>query len=229
MSRARKIEPASGIERWVPGLAVARRYQRSWLRGDLVAGLVLAALLVPQGMAYAKLAGLPAVYGLYATMVPLIVYAVLGPSRILVLGPDSAVAPVVAAAIIPIAGNDTGERVALAGLLAVLVGVACIAGGIAGFGFLTDLISKPIRIGYLAGIAVSVNRPRSPESGFGTVNWGNPPGIAPTVSTARSSTRTRALLTTTATSAPGIRESMRRTTSMNTSAPPPRRRDCVSV
>jgi high affinity sulfate transporter 1 len=156
MSRARKIEPASGIERWVPGLAVARRYQRSWLRGDLVAGLVLAALLVPQGMAYAKLAGLPAVYGLYATMVPLIVYAVLGPSRILVLGPDSAVAPVVAAAIIPIAGNDTGERVALAGLLAVLVGVACIAGGIAGFGFLTDLISKPIRIGYLAGIAVSV-------------------------------------------------------------------------
>jgi high affinity sulfate transporter 1 len=140
----------------VPGFAVSRQYRRSWLRGDLVAGLVLAALLVPQGVAYAELAGLPAVHGLYATMVPLIVYAVLGPSRILVLGPDSAVAPVVAAAIIPIAGNDTGERVALAGLLAILVGVACITGGIAGFGFLTDLISKPVRIGYLAGIAVSV-------------------------------------------------------------------------
>src|SRR6188472_2174578 len=144
------------IERWVPGIAVVRRYQRSWLHGDLAAGLVLAALLVPQGMAYAKLAGLPAVNGLYATMVPLLAYAVLGPSRILVLGPDSAIAPVVAAAIIPIAGNDTGERVALAGLLAILVGVACIAGGVAGFGFLTDLISKPVRVGYLAGIAVSV-------------------------------------------------------------------------
>ena len=89
-------------------------------------------------------------------MVPLLAYAVFGPSRILVLGPDSAIAPVVAAAIIPVAGSDTGERVALAGLLAILVGVACIAGGVAGFGFLTDLISKPVRIGYLAGIAISV-------------------------------------------------------------------------
>lgn len=142
--------------RWVPGIGFSRQYRRSWFRNDLVAGLVLSALLVPQGMAYAELAGLPAVYGLYATMVPLIVYAVLGPSRILVLAPDSAVAPVVAAAIIPIAGNDTSERVGLAALLAILVGLACIAGGIAGLGFLTDLISKPVRIGYLAGIAVSV-------------------------------------------------------------------------
>jgi high affinity sulfate transporter 1 len=156
MVPARMQVPGRAIVRWVPGIAVSRQYRRSWLRGDLVAGLVLAALLVPQGVAYAELAGLPAVHGLYATMVPLLVYAALGPSRILVLGPDSAVAPVVAAAIIPIAGNDTGERVALAGLLAILVGVACIAGGIAGFGFVTDLISKPVRIGYLAGIAVSV-------------------------------------------------------------------------
>ncbi len=156
MPKARIQAQGPAIARWLPGVAVVRQYRRSWLRGDLVAGLVLSALLVPQGMAYAELAGLPAVHGLYATMVPLLVYAVLGPSRILVLGPDSAVAPVVAAAIIPIAGNDTGERVALAGLLAILVGVACIAGGIAGFGFLTDLISKPVRIGYLAGIAVSV-------------------------------------------------------------------------
>ena len=145
-----------GIARWAPGLAVARGYRRAWLRGDLVAGLVLTALLVPQGMAYAELAGLPPVFGLYATMVPLVVYALLGPSRILVLGPDSAVAPVVAAAIIPIAGDDISERIALAGLLAVLVGVFCLAGGIAGFGFITDLISKPVRIGYLAGIAATV-------------------------------------------------------------------------
>ena len=126
------------------------------VRGDLVAGLVLAALLVPQGMAYSELAGLPAVYGLYATMVPLIVYSLLGPSRILILGPDSAIAPVVAAAIIPIAGNNTSERVALAGMLAVLVGLFCFIGGIAGLGFVTDLISKPVRLGYLAGIAISV-------------------------------------------------------------------------
>ena len=97
----RVSEPGRTHLRWVPGILVFRRYQRSWLRGDLVAGLVLAALLVPQGMAYAELAGLPAVHGLYATLVPLLAYAILGPSRILVLGPDSAVAPVVAAAIIP--------------------------------------------------------------------------------------------------------------------------------
>lgn len=156
MPQARIQAPGNAIARWAPGVAVGRHYRPSWLRGDLAAGLVLAAMLVPQGMAYAELAGLPAVHGLYATMVPLLVYAVLGPSRILVLGPDSAVAPVVAAAIVPLAGNDTGERVALAGLLAILVGVVCIAGGIAGFGFLTDLISKPVRIGYLAGIAISV-------------------------------------------------------------------------
>ncbi len=149
--------------RWVPGILVFRRYQRSWVRDDLVAGLVLAALLVPQGMAYAKLAGLPAVHGLYATLVPLLAYAILGPSRILVLGPDSAVAPVVAAAIIPIAGDNMDERVALAGLLAVLVGGICIAGGVAGFGFVTDLISKPVRIGYLAGIAVSVTVSQIPS------------------------------------------------------------------
>src|SRR6476660_8125127 len=144
------------VSRALPGVRVARSYRPAWLRHDVAAGLVLTALLVPQGMAYAELAGLPPVVGIYATMVPLLAYAVFGPSRILVLGPDSAIAPVVAAAIIPVAGNDTGERVALAGLLAILVGVACIAGGVAGFGFLTDLISKPVRIGYLAGIAISV-------------------------------------------------------------------------
>ncbi len=144
------------VGRWAPGLAVARAYQRAWLAGDLIAGTVLVALLVPQGMAYAELAGLPPVHGLYATMIPLIVYAILGPSRILVLGPDSAVAPVVAAAIIPLAGSDMSERVALAGAAAIMVGVFCLVGGMAGLGFVTDLISKPVRIGYLAGIAVSV-------------------------------------------------------------------------
>ena len=137
-------------------LAQARSYRREWLAKDLVAGLVLIALLVPQGMAYAELAGLPPVNGLYASMIPLLAYALLGPSRILVLAPDSAIAPMVAAAIIPLAGGDMSERVAIAGFLAVLVGIICIAGAALGAGFLTDLISRPVRLGYLAGIALTV-------------------------------------------------------------------------
>jgi high affinity sulfate transporter 1 len=148
--------PAPGLEALVPGLRAARTYRRSWLGQDVVAGLVLTAMLVPQGMAYAELAGLPAVTGLYATLVPLLVYAVFGPSRILVLGPDSALAPIVAAAIVPVAGADADRRVALGGLLALLVGGFLLVGGIARLGFLTDLLSKPVRVGYLAGIVVVV-------------------------------------------------------------------------
>ena len=140
----------------LPGVRVARTYRREWLHRDVVAGLVLTALLVPQGMAYAELAGLPAVTGLYATVVPLIAYAVFGPSRILVLGPDSALAPLVAAAVIPVAGADPAERVAVAGLLALIVGGLLLVGSIARLGFLTDLFSKPVRLGYLAGIALIV-------------------------------------------------------------------------
>jgi high affinity sulfate transporter 1 len=144
------------VGRWLPGLERARTYQPAWLVDDLVAGLILIALLVPQGMAYAKLAGLPPVNGLYASMVPLLAYALVGPSRILVVAPDSAIAPMVAAAVIPIAGSDEGERVAIAGFLAVAVGIICFAGGLGGAGFLTDLISRPVRLGYLAGIALTV-------------------------------------------------------------------------
>ncbi len=140
----------------IPGIATVRSYRRGWLRHDAVAGLVLTALLVPQGMAYSRLAGLPPVYGLYATMVPLIAYAILGPSRILVLGPDSAVAPVVAATVIPLAGDDPAERAALAATLAVIVGVFCIVGALLRLGLLTDLLSTPIRLGYLAGIVAVV-------------------------------------------------------------------------
>jgi high affinity sulfate transporter 1 len=118
---------------------------------------VLAALLVPQGLAYAALAGMPPVTGLYATLVPLVVYFLLGPSRILVLGPDSAVSPLVAAAIIPLAAaGDDSARVALAGLLAILVGSLMLGGGLARFGFVTELLSMPVRLGYLMGIAVTV-------------------------------------------------------------------------
>ena len=154
--RSRTIDRSTIVDRWLPGVGRLRTYQRPWLLQDFVAGIVLIALLVPQGMAYAKLAGLPAVNGLYASMVPLLAYAILGPSRILVLAPDSAVAPLVAAAIIPIAGADEQMRIAIAGMLAVMVGIVCFAGGVAGAGFLTDLISRPVRLGYLAGIAVTI-------------------------------------------------------------------------
>src|SRR3954465_7407136 len=94
------------LERWVPGIAMLRRYQPGWLRSDLVAGIVLAAILVPQGMAYAELAGLPAVNGLYTTMACLVGYAVFGPSRILVLGPDSSLGPLILLAILPLSIAD---------------------------------------------------------------------------------------------------------------------------
>ena len=145
------------LRRWVPGIALLSGYGRGGLRDDLSAGVVLAALLVPQGMAYAQLAGLPPVTGLYATLVPLIVYFLLGPSRILILGPDSAVSPLVAAAVIPVAAAGVmAERVALAGALALMVGMLMFVGGLARFGFVTELLSMPVRMGYLMGIAATV-------------------------------------------------------------------------
>ena len=144
------------LRRFVPGLALAAERRGPGLRRDLLAGVVLAALLVPQGMGYAQLAGLPPITGLYATLIPLVAYFLLGPSRILIISPDSAVCPLVAAAIIPLAGADTEQRVALAGLLALVVGAIMLAGGLARFGFVTALLSMPVRVGYLAGIALTV-------------------------------------------------------------------------
>jgi high affinity sulfate transporter 1 len=151
------MDRSRGLGRWAPGLALLRGRGGANPQRDVIAGIVLAALLVPQGMAYAQLAGMPPVTGLYATLVPLVVYFLLGPSRILILGPDSAVAPLVAAAIIPLAATgDESARIALAGLLAILVGALMFAGGVARFGFVTELLSMPVRLGYLMGIAVTV-------------------------------------------------------------------------
>jgi high affinity sulfate transporter 1 len=144
------------LRRFAPGLALAAERRGAGLRRDLRAGVVLAALLVPQGMGYAQLAGLPPITGLYATLIPLVVYFLLGPSRILIISPDSAVCPLVAAAIIPLAGADPDQRIALAGLLALVVGAIMLAGGLARFGFVTELLSMPVRVGYLAGIALTV-------------------------------------------------------------------------
>jgi len=140
----------------MPGLRVARTYQPSWLAKDLIAGIVLSALLVPQGMAYAELAGLPAITGLYATVVCLLAYAAFGPSPYLVLGPDSSLGPMIAAAILPLAAGDESYAIALAGVLALMVGALCVGAGAARLGFVADLISKPVRIGYLAGLAITI-------------------------------------------------------------------------
>ena len=121
-----------------------------------MAGIVLTALLVPAGMGYAEASGLPAIYGLYATIVPLVVYAVVGPSRILVLGPDSSLAPLIAAAILPLAAGSEEQAVALAAMLAILSGGLCVLAGLARFGFIADLLSNPVRYGYMNGIALTV-------------------------------------------------------------------------
>lgn len=148
--------PPRGLRRWIPILATLRTYKRAWLAKDIVAGIVLTTILVPVGMGYAEAAGLPAIYGLYATIVPLIAYAIFGPSRILVMGPDSALAALIAATILPLAAGKADRAAVLAGMLAILSGAMCILAGLARFGFITDLLSKPIRYGYLNGIALTV-------------------------------------------------------------------------
>jgi MFS superfamily sulfate permease-like transporter len=133
-----------------------RRYPRSWLPNDLVAGLVLTAFLVPVGMGYAQAAGLPPITGLYATIVPLLVYAVFGPSRVMVLGPDSALAAVIAGIILPLGGRDPARAVALAGMLAILTGLMILLAGVARLGFVTELLSRPVQLGYLYRIAIPI-------------------------------------------------------------------------
>ena len=145
------------VERWVPGARVLRTYEKQWLRADLVAGVVLAAILVPQGMAYAELAGLPAVTGLYTTIACLVGYAIFGPSRILVLGPDSSVSPLIFAAIVPLlAGGDPATAIALAGMMALMVGLIEIGLGLGKLGFVADLLSKEVQVGYMNGLAITI-------------------------------------------------------------------------
>jgi high affinity sulfate transporter 1 len=142
--------------RWMPGLQTLRSYETAWLRHDIVAGLVLTTMLVPVGIAYAVASGVPGIYGLYATIIPLLAYALFGPSRILVLGPDSSLAAVILAVILPLSGGDPMRAIALASMMAVVSGVVCIVAGLARIGFITELLSKPIRYGYMNGIALTV-------------------------------------------------------------------------
>ena len=150
------MEDKSGWIRWLPGLLPLRRYRVTWLLHDIVAGIVLTTMLVPVGIAYAIASGLPGICGLYATIVPLLAYALFGPSRILVLGPDSSLAAVILGVVLAHAGGDPGRAMALAGMMAVVSGIVCILAGVARLGFVTELLSKPIPYGYMKGIALTV-------------------------------------------------------------------------
>ena len=142
--------------RWVPGLLTLRSYDPSWLRHDVVAGLVMTTMLVPVGIAYAEASGIPGINGLYATIVPLVIYALFGPSRILVLGPDSALAAVILSVVLPLSAADPQRAIAPGALMAIVSGAVCVAAGLARLGFVTELLSKPIRYGYMNGIALTV-------------------------------------------------------------------------
>jgi high affinity sulfate transporter 1 len=142
--------------RWFPGLRMLRRYQRPWLRNDVAAGIVMTTMLVPVGVAYAAAAGVPGINGLYTTIVTMLVYALLGPSRILVLGPDSALAALILAVVMPLSGGDPHRAVTVAAAMAICSGIVCLGLGLARLGFITELLSKPIRYGYMNGIALTV-------------------------------------------------------------------------
>ena len=154
--RPRKASDQRGWIRWMPGLQTLRSYELAWLRHDIVAGLVLTTMLVPVGIAYAVASGVPGIHGLYATIIPLLAYALFGPSRILVLGPDSSLAAVILAVVLPLSNGDPMRAIALASMMAVVSGVVCIVAGLARLGFITELLSKPIRYGYMNGIALTV-------------------------------------------------------------------------
>jgi high affinity sulfate transporter 1 len=141
---------------WLPILNLLRSYKLSWLFADIVAGVALTAILVPAGMGYAAASGLPVIYGLYASITPLLVYAVFGSSRILILGPDSGLIALIAVTVLSLAAGDADKAIALASMLAILSGILCILVGMCKFAFITDLLSKPIRSGYLNGIALTV-------------------------------------------------------------------------
>ena len=145
-----RFRPGAGL----PVPAAARGYQRSWLRGDLVAGVTVAAYLVPQVMAYARVAGLSPAAGLWAAVPSLVIYAAIGSSRSLSLGPEATTALMTAIAVGPLAAGDPARYASLAATLALLAGAMAAAAGLARLGFLADLLSRPVLVGYLAGVAL---------------------------------------------------------------------------
>ncbi len=153
----------TGWQRWLPGIQMIRRYQPAWLISDISAGLVLTSMLVPVGIAYAVASGVPGIYGLYATIIPLLAYALFGPSKILVLGPDSSLVTLILAVVLPLSLGDPARAIALASMMAVVSGTVCILAGLLRLGFITELLSKPIRYGYMNGIALTVLISQTPK------------------------------------------------------------------
>src|SRR5215213_7189584 len=139
--------------RWLPGLALARQYQTSWLRADILAGVTVCALLIPQGMAYGELAGVEPVAGLYAALGAMLLYALVSRTRVVMVGPEAGVAIIVAASLAPLAGGDPTRYAALAGALALLVAGVLVVGGLVRVGFIVDFVSKPVLSGYIIGAA----------------------------------------------------------------------------
>jgi sulfate permease, SulP family len=150
------------IARWMPGLATLRAYKASFLPHDLAAGITLGAVLVPVGLAYGELAGLP-MAGLYGSLLPLVAYALFGSSRVLVVGPDSAMAALVAVAVVPLAIGDPGRLAMLCAALGVMIGVICIASGLLRLGFVADFLSKSVIVGFMHGVALVIAGAQLPK------------------------------------------------------------------
>jgi len=139
-----------------PGLERLRHYDRAWLSADVIAGVSVAAVAVPIAIAYSQLAGVPPVHGLYASILPLLAYAIFGSSRQLIMAPDAATCAIVAATVLPLAGADPQRYISLTAALSIATGIACIVAGLARLGFLTNFLARPILTGYLNGIAISI-------------------------------------------------------------------------
>jgi high affinity sulfate transporter 1 len=175
MNGSNRDEGPTGVLRWLPGVQALRTYPRAWLPRDLIASLVLTAFVVPVGMGYAQAAGLPPITGLYATIVPLAAYALVGPSRVMVMGPDSSLAAVIAAIVLPLAAGSQERAIAFAGMLAIIAGVVIATAGLGRLGFVTELLSRPVQFGYLAGIALTIVVGQLPKLfGFSVVADGLP-------------------------------------------------------
>ena len=153
---ARSVKLASRFTRFAPGLATLTRYDRRWLSRDLVSGISVAAIALPVGLAYAELAGVPAIIGIYSAIFPLLAYALFGSSRQLIVGPDAATCLLVAASLAPLAGGDPERYLALVPVFTLMTGVLYLIAGAARLGFIATFLSQPILTGYLNGIALII-------------------------------------------------------------------------
>jgi len=147
--------PGSRWERWVPGVRMIRDYEVSWLPRDLAAGITLGTLMVPVGLAFGEMAGVP-LAGLYAGILPLLAYAFFGSSRQLIIGPDASMAALVAVSVAPLAEGDAGRLTVMASVLSILIGLICILGSLLRLGFVADFLAKPVIAGFMHGLAVVI-------------------------------------------------------------------------